>query len=131
MANPKPQRTRIFPLRITPGEIIVSREPPYYAHSMGWGKYAIVLAVDLVSKYGEVLCCSHGEGIAPAVFLSASERTLHIDEAHKGHSTKVEFTTLKGWVPMAANIGRYTLTVAFVRENWWRGHEYTPPKEDA
>lgn len=76
----------------------------------------LLLNVDLHSKYAEMSATMSGDGQGPSVFLSADERTLHLDETQpRGQDTTIEFPEHKGWRVFASSgPGRYTLTLVLV-----------------
>lgn len=76
----------------------------------------LLVNVDLHSKYAELFAVLTGDDEGPSVFLSAGERTLHLDETQpRGQDTTIEFYEHKGWRVFASSgPGRYTLALVLV-----------------
>ena len=76
----------------------------------------LLVNVDLHSKYAELFAILTGDDEGPSVFLSAGERTLHLDETQpRGQDTTIEFHEHKGWRVFASSgPGRYTLALVLV-----------------
>jgi len=85
------------------------------------GKDVVALDIDLKSKYGEVFAtgssCNNSKTY-PAVILSATDRSLHLDESvGRDELTTVIFIDYPEWTVWASDIGRYTLSVCLVNFN--------------
>lgn len=76
------------------------------------GETCALLSVDLHSKYCQVLSWG-GE----SVFVGASERSLHLDESQPREApTEIAFPEFAGWRVWCADLGRYTLSLALIKE---------------
>ena len=80
----------------------------------------MLVYVDLHSKRAEVMASGNGnDRFPPSIMFCANENTLHLDEAKPREDlTEIWFPTLIGWKIFSVDgPGRYTVSVAFYREN--------------
>ena len=78
------------------------------------GDCVIAADIDLSSKYCEVSAFTSGSDGIPGVHIDAGEFGLHLKDGAEG-GTWLRFPELQGWNVWAANIGRYTLAICFVK----------------
>jgi len=77
----------------------------------------LVLA-DLKSKYADISyhgMSTQGKVSTPMVGLGAAKHTLYINKRLRNYDTEIHFKSLIGWKIFASNVGRYTLSICFVK----------------
>ncbi len=86
---------RSSPIRVTDQGAVVAHGPATIQRE---SQEIVCLTVDLASKYAEAPMFECGDGFNPAVWLTASERTLNLaEDVPRERGTRVEFTGYKGW----------------------------------
>lgn len=106
------QRCDNLPIRIiSQGAVRVSHA--YVERDYG---DALLIYVDLNSKYAEVAFTGYGEDCGPQLSLIANEHTLHLDESKPlDDPTTIEFCEQKGWRIFSVDgPNRYTMNVTLV-----------------
>ena len=109
MKEPREIRTQILDqgsVVLTPGGIVY-RESDEIA----------CICVDLVTKYARIAGYSSGGDEAPAIFLAATEDSLHLKpDVDRSDTTFLSFPDFAGWTIFIGDVSRYTLSVCLVKD---------------
>lgn len=95
----------------TDGAVIVNGG---YVNARGDG--VVAASFDLTTKYADVAAHTSDENDVPGIMLG-DKNAIHINEDRKKVMTHIVFPQYAGWNIHCADIGRYTLSICFVKRD--------------
>lgn len=111
----KYQRGDVVPIKVIgEGPIKVDGSTAHVERDCG---NVLLVYVNLVSKYAELIATGHDQQTGPLLFLVANEHTLDIDHSKPFDAmTTIEFPEHKGWrIFSVSGPARYTLCVTLIK----------------